>query len=309
MSWTYDAPTGTYKNHTLSNKIRESAVANSKILPFLSPEPGYGKGKGESVTVTRFRDLPLAGTVSEMDKLPEGKPVVDTMSVTVEEWGYKVPMTNFETSLTSYNILDKTQRALRNQMRLTQDKMAATALKSTQYKIRSTSSTAFSTSTTGSFSGVATNNLSIAHLRDIGDLMGGDLKIPPWENGKYVGLMPLGVSRGIKNDTEYKEWISPTDSSPMITGQIKDVENFMLIETNHYEALANLAGASTATGEALFFGADAGFLAVTEEPELRREPATDLGRHFFVGWVGTLQAGNTWGDDANNNRVIHWGSA
>lgn len=309
MSWTFDAPSGTYKNHALSNSIREAAVADSQLMAFLSPEPGYGKGKGDTVTITRFHNLPLASTVSELDKLPEGKPVVDTKAVTVSEWGYKVPMTNFEKTLSHYDITNKTHRALKNQMRLTMDKMAATAFKDTQYKIRSTSATAYSTATNGTFDGTAQNNLAIAHLRDIHDLMSGTLKIPRWSNGKYVGIMSTKCARGIKNDSTYETWLSPTTSEPHITGRMKDIEGFMLLETNHFDALAELAGASTATGDAIFFGEDAGFLAVVEEPELRREIATDLGRHYYEGWVGILEAGNTWGDDANNNRVVHWGSA
>ena len=62
MSWTADAPSGVYKNHALSSKIRDAAVANSQFMGFADTEPGYGKGRGDTVTITRVHNLPLATT-------------------------------------------------------------------------------------------------------------------------------------------------------------------------------------------------------------------------------------------------------
>ena len=58
MAWTFDAPSGTYKNHALSSDIRREATADSQFMKFASPESGYGRKKGESVTITRVMNLP-----------------------------------------------------------------------------------------------------------------------------------------------------------------------------------------------------------------------------------------------------------
>lgn len=303
MAWQWDAPSGTYRNHFLSSRIRKEAAADAQFMRFLRAERGYGKGDGESVTITRMLQLPLAGKVGETDRLPTGRPAISTKQVTVSEWGFKIEMTQFEENLTHFDITNQFQQMLRDQMRLTLDKMAADALKGTVYKaIPQASGLTFDTD--GTPSSQADVNLSIRDLREIHDELRGELKAPPFRNGKYIGLLSTRAARGIKNDPEYKDWIAPTSSEPMMSGRLKDVEGFALFESNHFDALDNDIGSNDILGEAIFFGADAGFLATVEEPELRAGIPEDLGRFRDVGWVGTIEAGLTW-DTASQSRVIH----
>ena len=158
--------------------------------------------------------------------------------------------------------------------------------------------------TDGTPSTTADANLDVADLRKIYDELSGTLKVPSFSNGKYIGILSTKAARGIKSDSTYESWLSPTTSEPFVTGMLKDIEGFTLFETNHFDALANAVGSGGILGEALFFGEDNGFLAVVDEPELRRGLPADLGRFTEVGWVGTLEAGLTW-ETAANARVIH----
>lgn len=307
MSWVADAPSGVYRNHALSSKIRDAAVASSQFMMFADTEPGFGKGKGGTLTVTRVHNLPLASTVDENSELPSGRPLIDTVSVTPVEWGYKVKMTELETNLSHFDITNKIQRALRDQLRLSMDKMCADAFKLTPLKVTSTSATAISIDTDGVMSNNPTNNLTAAHIGEMRDYLSGDLKCPPYADGSYVLIATTKALRGIKGDTQYREWIAPTSRDPFITGEIPKIENVRIIETNHFSALDNSIN-SNVTGEAIMFGADGIFLATVEEPELRRGVAMDLGRFTEVGWVGTTQAGLTW-TSAATARVLHWTAA
>lgn len=298
MSWTFDAPSGTYKNHALSSKIRQQALARTVFMRFLSTEPGYGKNKGESVTITRTLRLPLANPVSETDRLPSGRPAIETKQVKILEWGFKIPTTQFELDLTHFDIMNRFQQDLRNQIELTFDVMAADAIKSTAVNYVPTAA-GFNLTTNGLPGAVSDRNLTVQDLREIRDYLDGTLKCPPYANGKYVGILSTRAARGLKNDPEYKDWLAPTTSEPLMTGQLKDIEGFTLIETNNYgyerNALANLAGTSVTTGEAVFFGADAAALIELETPELRAQALPeDLGRFREVGWVGILNAFLVW---------------
>lgn len=307
MAWAWDAPSGVYKDHALSSKIREAALANTTFMRWLSPEEGYGKGKGGSVTITRVLQLPLAGQVSEADRLPSGRPVIQTKQQSVGEWGFKIEVTQLEKHFSHFDIRNKYQKLLRNQISLTMDKMGADALKSTPYKfIPLAAGSVFDTD--GTASTTADRNLTVGDLRLLRDELAGVLKVPPFANGNYVLLLSTKAARGLKNDSEYKDWISPTSAKPMMTGQLFDIEGFTIIETNHYDALSNGIGTGSILGEGIAFGDDAGFLAVVEEPEIRGGPPEDLGRFQQVGWVGTLQAGLTW-ETAANARAIHITSA
>lgn len=306
MAWVWDAPSGTYKDHALSTEIRREAVADTIVMKFLRPEPGYGKGKGQSITITRILQLPIAGRVSEMDRLPSGRPAIQTKSVTVSEWGYKIPVTEFEKNLTHFDIMNPFQAALRDQMAITMDKMSADALKLTPYKfIAATAGSVFDTD--GTPSTLSDKNLDVGDLRLIRDELR-KLKAPPFKGGKFVGLLSTRAARGLKNDPEYKDWNAPNNGELLMGSRLKDIEDIMLYETNHTGALADLVGASTVCGEALFFGADPGFLAVVDNPELRTGLPDDLGRFRETGWVGTIEAGLSW-EIAAQARVIHVSSS
>lgn len=307
MSWTFDAPTGVYKNHALSSDIRHQAIADSHFMRFMTPENGYGRQRGENITITRVLSLPLATRVSETDRLPSGRPAIQTKSQPVSEWGFKIPVTEFEKNLTHFNLENSFQRTLKDQMQLTMDKMAADALKTTPYLfVPQTTGGAFDTD--GTVTDTADKNLAINDLRDIHDELHGTLKCPMLPGGKYVGILSTTAARGIKNDPTYKDWLAPNTSEPFISGRMRDVEGFMLIETNHFDALSNGVGTGSVLGEAVFFGDDAGFLASIKEPELRAGLPEDLGRFRETGWVGTLEAGLVW-ETAALARVIYVTSA
>lgn len=307
MAWAYDAPSGTFKNHTLSSKIRTQAVADAKFMKYLTIEPGFGKHKGESVTITRILRLPMANRVGETDRLPYGRPPIETKQVTISEWGYKVPVTQFERDLMTFDIMNPIQAALRTQIELTMDVMAANALKLTPIKYVPTS-TGFNLTTNGTPSGTADRALNVQDLRELHDYMSGELKIPTYANGKYVLIGSTKALRGIKDDPEYKAWLAPTTSEPMTSGAIKDIEGFHIVETNNYgyeeDALENLAGSSTVLGEAIAFGADAGGLLQVQAPEIRMGVPEDLGRFRDVGWVGTVEAFLVW-ERASLARAVH----
>jgi N4-gp56 family major capsid protein len=288
----------------MSAKIREAAIADAQFMRFARPEPNFGKGKGASVTITRVFPLELATRVAELDRLPSGRPLIDTKAITVSEWGFKIPMTEFEKNLTHFDLNNQFQRVLRDQMKLTMDDMAADAFKTTPIKY--TPQTTGAVINTASTFSTADTNLSIADLRNIHDYLRG-LKAPKYKNGKYVGILSTRAARGIKNDPEYKDWQAPTGSGPFMDARLRDVEGFMLIETNNTDSLDDTMGTGSVLGEAIFFGEDPVALATVDEPELRAGIPEDLGRFRDVGWVGTLEAGLVW-DLASYARVVHVGS-
>lgn len=303
MSWKYDAPTGTYRNFTLSSELRRESLQDTQFMKFVRAEPGYGKQKGESVTITRILQLPLAARVGETDRLPSGRPAIETKQVSVSQWGFKIPMTEFEQNLGKFNIMNPFQAALRDQISLTMDKMVADAFKLTPVKyVPLTTGGTFSTNSIAA--ALSDRNLGVQDLRRIYDRLSDDLKVPKYRNGKYVGILSTKAARGLKNDPEYKDWIAPTSSEPLMSGRLKDIEGFALFESNHHNALSQLVGTSTTTGEAIFFGADSAGLVRIMDPEIRAGQPEELGTFREVGWVGTLEAFLTW-ERPSLARVIH----
>lgn len=309
MAWQFDHPTGTYRNHTLSNNVRHTAIADAKFFKFLKSEP-FGRRKGDSKTIMRVGNLGLATRVAETDQLPNARPAISTKTISVSHWGSKMQITEAERAMAPMDLVDEFKSALRKQMTLTLDKMAADAFKQTLVKYVPT--TAGATITVDGTPGTTANrNLGIQDLRRIHDYLksgnsGAAAPVSPFRNGQYVGILSVQAARGIMNDSEYKDWLAPTSSAPFKDGMLRNVEGFDLYVSNHVNALEDNVGASTTTGEAVFFGEGAAGLLEVIPPEIRMSipDPNDLGRSSWLGWVGTLEAFLEW-ELAADFRVVH----
>ena len=197
MSFEFDTPSGVAKDHALSMKIRQEAIADAVIAKFASPEPNFGRGRGKSITITRVMALPPATRVQESQDLPKGRPVVDTISLDVSEWGYAVELTELEEHLSHYNPRDKVQRELRRQLTITMDIMVADAFKTTPIKVVSNGGN-LSFSTNGTPAAQCDANLTVPDVLEIRDYLYGTLKCPRYRNGNYVGILSTKAARGIR---------------------------------------------------------------------------------------------------------------
>lgn len=311
FEWTFDAPSGTYKNFSLSADLRSAAVAESKFMQFVRPEQGYGRKSGESITIARVSNLaiPSSGKLSEGLKVPEDSLTISSVSITVSEWGRAVPYTSLSDDLSKFDMESIVQKELMKQMRLILDNACAAAFKTCKVKARSTSVSAVAFDTAGSFSSAGTNQLDVAHVEQIRDYMYKDLLVPPYEGDDYIALVSTKAKRGLLSDPAWEDWHKYTDPQSKYNGEIGRIENIRFIETNNNNALSNAVGVNS-IGEAVFFGSDAVVMAVALDPELRAGIPGDFGRQKAVAWYGIMDFGLVW-DTANAGeaKVVHFGSA
>lgn len=313
QTWTYDAPTGVYKNHAMSSELRKAAIAETKFMQFVRPEPGYGKNKGESITISRVSNLsvPTSGKILEAQRIPEDALTITTVAVTVSEWGRSVPYTNLSEDLGSFNMENIVQRALKDQMMLVLDSAAATAFKSTSAKIKAypagVASLTFTTN--GVAGGTGLSNLNVYHVEQIRDYLFSTLNAPPFEGDDYIGLVSTKAKRGIISDPAWQQWHTYTDNEAKFNGEIGRMEGIRFIEVNNTSALSGSKGSGGVQGEAMFFGADAVVSAIALDPELRAKVPEDFGRSKSVAWYGILEFGVVW-DTANAGeaRIVHFTS-
>lgn len=302
FTWTFDAPSGVYKSHDMSSMLRKAAIAETKFMQFVKPEPGYGKKKGDTITITRISNLavPTSGKLSENIKIPEDALTITTVAITVNEWGRAVPYSSLSEDLSMFDIENVVQRALKDQMKLVLDNAAAASFKSSSNKIKATpdgvSSIQFGTNGTAPTTGLA--NLNVYHVEQIRDYMFSTLYIPPYEGDDYIALISTKGKRGIINDPSWENWHKYTDPESKYNGEIGRLENIRFVEINNANALSGAAGSGGVLGEAVFFGADAVAMAVVQDPELRAAIPGDFGRQKAVAWYGILDFGVIW-DTAN----------
>lgn len=309
-SWAYDAPSGVYKNHDMSAQLRFAAIAETKFMQFVKPEPGYGRKQGESVTITRVSTLaqPTNARLSEANRIPEDSISISTKAITVVEWGRAVPYTSLLEDLSVFNIESIVQRNLRDQMKLVLDSACADAFTSSDSKIKATPTGVGSISfgTSGVAPATALANLNVYHVEQIRDYMFGTLKMPAYEGDDYICLLATKAKRGIVSDPDWEVWHKYTDPASKYNGEIGRLENIRFIEINNFNALSNGIGSGSIMGEAVFFGADAVAMAVVLDPELRAGIPEDFGRLKKVAWYGIAEWGVVY-DTANAGeaRIIH----
>lgn len=311
QTWTFDAPTGVYKNHTLSSDLRQAAIVDTKFMQFVKPEAGYGRKKGESITITRVSNLavPSDGTLSETTRIPEDVLSITTVAVTVKEWGRSVPYTSLAEDLSEFNVENSVQAALKNQMKVVMDNASSAAFKTGKIKAEATGVTAINFDTSGSPSMLAVANLNLFHIEQIRDYMYSTLFVPPYEGDDYIAIVSTKAARGVKQDPAWETWHKYTDPEAKYNAEIGRIENCRFVESPNVSALSAAAGSSSGTGEAVFFGMDPVVMAVVQDPELRLAIPQDFGRQKSVAWYGILNFGIVW-DTANPGeaRIVHFTS-
>jgi N4-gp56 family major capsid protein len=309
FNWQYDAPNGVYKNHQMSSKLRMAAIAETKFMQFVSPEEGYGKAKGESITITRVSNItvPTNGRLSEQTEIPQDELVLSTIAITVSEWGRAVPYTSLSTDLAKYDIGNVIQKKLRDQMALVMDSAAAAAFKAGKIKATPNGVASLSIATNGVAPATASVNLNAYHIAQIRDYMFSTLNIPAYEGGDYMCMASTKALRGLKSDPDWEVWHKYTDPQAKYNSEVGKFEGIRFIEVNNTAALSSSLGTGGVLGEAIFFGDDAVAMAVAQDPELRTEVAKDFGRSKNVAWYGILEFGQIWGDSASAGeaKVLH----
>lgn len=310
FTWTFDAPTGTYKNHALSSRLYEAAVENSMFMDHVRPVDGYGRNNGETVTLTRVSNItePTSAVLTESVRIPEDEFALSTQTITVTELGRAVPYTSLSQDLSKFDTENPIQRKLREQMRLVLDSLAAAAFKRTLIKYAITGAATNNITTNGTFGATSTANMNIFHVEEIRDYMFDTLRVPPAVDGDYLAIFRTLGLRGIKRDADWEEWHKYTDPTVKFNGEVGRIESVRFMETNHANALGKV-GTSSVLGEGVVFGEDGVAMAEAMSPELRAAIPGDFGRAKAVAWYGILAFEPIWDTgNAGEARIVHVGS-
>jgi|TARA_R110000824_G_scaffold11785_7_gene51759 N4-gp56 family major capsid protein len=309
FQWQFDAPSGVFKSHAMSQRLYMAALENSVFMDFVQPVDGYGRKKGDTVTLTRIAAIsePSSSNLTEGERIPEDSYSISTTSITVVEIGRSVPFTSFAEDLTFFDLENGIQRRLRDQMGLTLDSKAAAAFKTAQVKYIPTGLAAGTFDTDGTASTNASANWNVFHIEEVRDYLFDTLQTPPWQGEDYVAVFRTLGLRGIKRDPSWEEWHKYTDPQAKFNNEIGRIENIRHIETNHANALAK-KGSTSALGEGVVFGQDAVAMAEVLTPEIRAQTNVghDFGRSNAAAWYGILEFGIIW-DTANAGqaRIVH----
>lgn len=310
QTWTFDAPTGTYKNHYMSRRLYKGALAESVFMEYARPIGGFGKKMGESVTLTRVGALtqPTSAALLETERIPEDTLTISTAAITVGEYGRSVPFTSLSNDLSEFDLENPIQAALRDQMKLELDRIASTAAKLAKVKYAPTGLASNNITTNGTFGATATANMNVFHVEEIRDYMYDTLFTEPYDGEDYLGIFRTLGLRGIKRDPAWEEWHKYTNPAAKYNSEVGRMEHVRFVETNNSAALGKV-GTGSVLGEGVVFGKDFLALAEVQSPELRAAIPADFGRAKAVAWYFIGQVGLIWDTgNAGQAKGVHVGS-
>lgn len=300
-TWVGGAPSGVYKNHALSAELVKAAIAESKIMPFVSPVSGYGRKKGENITFPRVSNLdePDDAELSETTKIPEDSLSLSTGSITVKELARAVTWTGKSDDLGPIDVPSTAKEVLQDQMQLYLDKLAMTqGFKAAKVCYIPTAAAAGTFDTDGTASTTALVNLSFYHVKAIRNYLYGTLHAKPWADGNYVMLASVTACDGLRDDPKFDEWNKYTTPEKLFTGEIGRIYGVRVVEINNANCLDDGVGSGSVLGEAVVFGANPVKSAIAVPPHLRMKIPEDYGRDCGCAWYGIMNFGPTW-DTAN----------
>lgn len=313
QSWTYDAPSGVYKNHALSSDIRMAAIAMTQFMQFSKPVDNYGGGKGSNVTITRVSNVavPSDDSLVEAERIPEDTLSLSTQAISVVERGRAIPYTSLSLDLAHFDLESAIQKKLRDQLSLRLDKLSADAFKAGQVKAIPTGVAELTMDTDGTASSTASSNLNVYHIEQLRDQLYSTYNVMPYEGGDYVCILSTKAKRGLVRDPNWEKWKTYTDPEAKFNSEIGRIEGIRFVESNNTNALSQSLGASSVLGEAVLFGDDPIAMASVKDPELRAKESEDYGRSKGVAWYGIYGFDQIWKDSATAGeaRVIHVTSA
>jgi len=311
FTWTYDAPDGVYKSHAMSNKLRYAAIAEAVFTTHARPEPGFGRKKGDTVTITRTANLaiPTDAAFAEGEKVPIDTFAMSTTSITVEQLARGVEYNDLAQQLSTFDLEQPIQKVLRNQMKLVLDTKAATAFKSAAIKFVPTTLSGGSFETT--LGTTALVNLNVDLCGVIRDYLTDTIHAPFATGNRYIGIGSTKALRGIKSDPLFLQWrqyIRPGDV--LMNSEVGEVEQIRWVECNYTSSLSNTKGSGSVLGEAVVFGDDAVAMIEASTPELRAAIPANFGLDKSVAWYGVLAYGIVWETAIDGEaRIIHVTSA
>lgn len=298
FQWIPDVPNGVMRNRALSEKMRYASIAQTKALQFVKPEPGFGRGQGETITIARARNIavPTSAIIGRNQKIPIDQMPLAQTTITVQKYGRGVEFDEETEVLFKFNPKDFIQKSLIKQMKLVLDAICFAAFKGAQIRFAPQSAVGGTfTTDAGTTPATATSNVTVSHVKLLRDYLVSTIHAEPYEGDDYVGLAATKALRGVKDDPEFLAWrqyIEP--EMAFYRGESGMVEHIRLIEITHGNGLSGTKGTGSVLGEMVVFGEDPVVMVEAITPELRMAIPGNFGLQKSIAWYGMLAFGEVW---------------
>ncbi len=295
QQWAPAASGGYLANPSLSAKVRSIGQPMTRFRQFVRKEPGFGKGKSDTLLFDRISNVVVGGgAITELQNMPEDNFTISQGSLVVTEYGNSVPWTGKIDALANLDVNSIATKALKNDMVKALDRAAGALFRAAPLSYIPTGTSGTPTATfQATVATAATRDVQTFDVRRIVDRLKKSF-VQPYDGENYICICSIDFAGKIKEDTAGAGWVEAAkfgDPDRLFAGEIGRYYGCRFIEESNL--LSNTLGTGAFSGEAVFFGEDPVVEGVVVPEELRAKIPTDYGRdmglawYFLGGWAAT----------------------
>lgn len=288
---------GNWSVPDLSQKLRHVAQPEFRFRQFIDVKEAMGKGRGDTWLYDLSQNVASqGGTLIETNTIPETNFVTNQGTGTIKEWGNSVPFTSKLKQLGQFEVDAVTEMKLRDdQVKVLESAAAAEFVRTEYIAVQSgTNSVVFTTN--GTATATASADLTAANTRSIVDFMKRRL-IPRYNGQEYICVASVNAMSGMHGDTGTGGWVDISKytgeyAKNIFNGEVGKFYMTRFVEETGY--LSNTIGSGSVRGQAVFFGADNVYEAVSIPEEVRVKISNDYGRDLGLAWYALLGFQIVW---------------
>lgn len=288
---------GNWSAPYLSEKIRSVAQPMFRNRQFLDVREAIGKGRGDTWLFNKTGNVATqGGTLVETNTIPETQFVTNQGTGVITEFGNSVPFTGKLRELGQFEIEPVVEMKLRNDQVKVLESAAGAQYVATQFIAVQTATNGVNIVTNGTATGTAASDLTAANVRSIINFMKKKL-IPKYDSESYVCIGGVNALAGLHADTGTGGWVdiskyTVTFAPQLFNGEAGKFYMCRFVEETGY--FSNTIGSSSLYGQAVFFGADMVYEAVSEPENIRVKVTLDYGRDLGLAWYALLGFKIVW---------------
>jgi N4-gp56 family major capsid protein len=304
QTWSTAADGGYLANPKLSEKLRFAAYEQARFRQFCNVKEEI-KQKGETMNFDKILKLATGGgTLVETDTVPSDKFTISKGTITVTEYGNKIPFTGKLETLSEFDVKNPVQKRLRDDIKDVLDAAAGAQFTAAEFKAVLISTSSVNFTTDGTASTTATANLHTNTVRQIVSYMK-KKNIPFYDSNGYVCIGGIDAIASLYD--AFQALIQYTKPELMFSGEVGRYYSCRFVEENN---VLDTSAGNSAYCEAVFLGDDAVMEGIAMAEELRADTPSDLGRSKAIGWLylGGFKKVWSYATDEQEN-IVHVTSA
>jgi N4-gp56 family major capsid protein len=287
-------------NHSvpyLSERLRSLAQPMFRFRQFVDVKEQIGLNRGDTWLFDKTGNVATqGGTLVETNTIPETQFVTNQGTGTIAEYGNSIPWTAKLDKLGQFQISPLVEQKLRDDMVKVLESACAAQFVATEYVGVCVTTASAAITTNGTATASATSNLTAYNIRQFVDFFK-KRNIPKYDGSNYIMVASTAALSGMHADVASGGWndiskYTAEYAKNLHSGEVGAFYGVRFVEETGY--LSNTIGNSSIYGQAVMFGSDNVYEAVTVPEEIRVKNSTDYGRDLGMAWYALLGWKKVW---------------